>query len=126
VRSLSDAERRRIAAYINLDMVGSPNAVEELYSDGNSRLARVLQRAAARPLRRVAAGSGSDHAPFREAGIPVNGLYTGGAEPGPGGRPRDPCYHLACDTARHVNRRVLLRMTRAASSALRTLSIRHK
>ena len=49
--------------------------------------------------------------------MPVNGLYTGSTERGPGGRPRDPCYHLACDTLDNVNRPVLLRMARTAERA---------
>jgi Zn-dependent M28 family amino/carboxypeptidase len=122
VRSLARDERRRIRAYINLDIVGSPNAVPELYADGDARLARVLRSAAGRSLGGVAAGGSSDHAPFEEAGVPVNGLYTGSTERGPGGRPRDPCYHLACDTVENVDQAVLLRMARAAADALRELS----
>ncbi|HET8822273.1 MAG TPA: M20/M25/M40 family metallo-hydrolase [Thermoleophilaceae bacterium] len=122
VRSLSQEERRRIAAYLNFDMLGSPNAVTDLYVDGAPELNRVLRRVAGLPLGSVAAGGSSDHAPFADAGIPVSGLYTGGPEQGRGGRPRDPCYHLACDTADNVDREVLLRMARAATSALRTLS----
>ncbi len=126
VRSLSEAARRRIAAYLNFDMVGSPNAVTELYVDGDPGLNRVLRRTAGRPLGSVAAGGSSDHAPFQSAGVPVSGLYTGGPERGPGGRPRDPCYHLACDTQDNVDRRVLLRMTRAMAEALDLLSARHR
>jgi aminopeptidase Y len=122
VRSLARDERRRIRAYINLDMVGSPNAVPEFYADGDARLAGVLRSAAGRSLGGVAAGGSSDHAPFQEAGVPVNGLYTGSTERGPGRRPRDPCYHLACDTVENVDQAVLLRMARAAAEALRRLS----
>ncbi len=56
--------------------------------------------------------------------MPVSGLYTGANERGPGGRPRDACYHLACDTVERVNRPVLLRMARAAAEALKPLSAR--
>jgi Peptidase family M28/PA domain len=126
VRSLDRDERRRISAYLNFDMVGSPNAVPELYADGDAKLGRVLRRAAGRPLGTVEVGGSSDHAPFAAAGVPVSGLYTGADEPGPGGRPRDACYHLACDTVERVNRPVLLRMARAASEALSRLSARHK
>jgi hypothetical protein len=126
VRSLDREARRRIRAYVNLDMVGSPNAVPELYADGNARVGRVLRRAAGSSLGRVAAGRSSDHAPFAAAGVPVNGLYTGSTEPGPGGRPRDPCYHLACDTLDNVNRPVLLGMARAAAEALRDISAQAK
>jgi Iap family predicted aminopeptidase len=126
VRSLGRAGRRRIAVYLNLDMVGSPNAVGEVYGDGDPRLERLLRRAFGRRLAAVEAGGGSDHAPFQEAGVAIGGLYTGGPERGPGGRPRDPCYHLACDTARNVDRRTLLRMARAAAEAVETLSARHR
>jgi Zn-dependent M28 family amino/carboxypeptidase len=124
VRSLSREERRRIAAYLNFDMLGSPNAVTELYVDGAPELNRVLRRVAGRPLGSVAAGGSSDHAPFADAGIPVSGLYTGGPEQGNGGRPRDPCYHLACDTAANVDDAVLLRMARAAADAIERVSAR--
>ena len=124
VRSLDDAERRRTRAYVNLDMVGSPNPVPEVYSDGDARVGAVLRRAVGGGVGGIVAGQASDHASFQAAGIPVNGLYTGSTEAGPGGRPRDPCYHLACDTTRNVDRAMLLRMARAAAKALRELSAR--
>jgi Iap family predicted aminopeptidase len=126
VRALSGAERRRISGYLNFDMVGSPNAVPEVYVDGDPKLNRLLRDAAGRPLGTVAAGGNSDHAPFQSADVPVSGLYTGGPERGPGGEARDSCYHLACDTGDRVDRRVLLRMARAVAEALRVLSERHK
>jgi aminopeptidase S len=103
-------------------MVGSPNPVAELYRDGDPRLGRVLRRAVGRPLGGIAAGQSSDHAPFQAAGIPINGLYTGSTERARGGRARDPCYHLACDTLADVNRAELLLMARATARALRLLS----
>ena len=125
VDSLDREERRRIRAYVNLDMVGSPNAVPQLYGDGDSELEGVVRRAArSTKLRAVSAGASSDHAPFDAAGIPVTGLYTGSNERGPGGRARDPCYHLACDTERNVDRQVLLRMAKIAARVLETLSAR--
>ena len=48
----------------------------------------------------------------------MNGLYTGSSESGPGGRPRDPCYHLPCDQFGNVDPEVLLRMARATVRAL--------
>jgi Iap family predicted aminopeptidase len=124
VRSLDDGERRRIAAYLNFDMVGSPNARPAVYSDGDPGLARVLRRAAGRRLPGASTGGSSDHAPFRSAGIPVNGLYTGASERGPGGEPRDPCYHRGCDRLRNVDQAVLAEMAAAAVKALRRLSAR--
>jgi aminopeptidase S len=124
VRELSEAQRREITAYLNLDMVGSPNAVPAVYSDGAPRLARLLRRLYPGPERGVLTGNRSDHSPFESAGVPVNGLYTGANERGPGGEPRDPCYHLPCDTLANVNRAVLLRMARTTAAALAELAAR--
>jgi Zn-dependent M28 family amino/carboxypeptidase len=122
VRSLDAAERKLIAAYLNFDMLGSPNAVSSIYTGGDPGLERALRRAAGIPLEDENIGANSDHAPFEAAGIPIGGLYTGAAEEGPGGRPRDPCYHRPCDTLRNVDRAVLLRMARAASEAVESVS----
>jgi Zn-dependent M28 family amino/carboxypeptidase len=123
VRSLSARERGRIAGYVNLDMVGSLNAMREVY-DGAAPIARALRRALSGPAARRRMGASSDHAPFRRAGIPVGGLYTGAAERGPDGRPRDPCYHRRCDTVDNVQRRVLVETARAAAEAVGDLSRR--
>jgi len=124
VRSLSRARRREIRAYLTLDMVGSPNAVPAVYSDGDPRLARLLRRVHPGRERGVLTGNRSDHSAFESAGVPVNGLYTGANEEGPGGRHRDPCYHLPCDTLRNVDLEVLLPMARATARALERLARR--
>ena len=127
VNSLGRGDRRSIRAYLNFDMLGSPNPVAELYKDGDARLGGVLRRAAAGRLGGIAAGESSDHAPFEAAGIPVNGLYTGSTERGPrGAAPRDPCYHLGCDRVGDLDRAVLLRMARTTARALEALSARHR
>jgi hypothetical protein len=122
VRSLSAAQQREIAAYLNFDMLGSPNAVPAIYSDGNQRLGRLLRRVHPGRERGVLVGNRSDGSPFENAGVPVNGLYSGAEEPGPGGKPRDPCYHLPCDTFANVNMGSLLPMARAAARALYLLA----
>ena len=122
VGSLSRGDRREIAAYLNLDMVGSPNAVPAVYGDGDAGLTRLLRRVHPGEEVAVTAAGRSDHAPFDDAGIPVAGLYTGSEERGPGRRPRDPCYHLPCDTLANVDREVLLRMARATARALGELT----
>lgn len=121
VRTLPRERRKQIAAYVNLDMVGSPNAVPSVYSDADERLTRVLRRAHPGREAGVPAEGRSDHGPFADAGIAVGGFYTGAQERGPGGRPRDPCYHVPCDRLANVNRRVLLRMARATAAALREI-----
>ena len=90
VRGLSDAERDQIDAYLNLDMVGSPNAVAAVYSDGDQRLGRLLRRVHPGPERGILVGNRSDSSAFQGAGVPINGLYTGADERGPGGGARDP------------------------------------
>jgi Zn-dependent M28 family amino/carboxypeptidase len=122
VRRLSDARLREIAAYLNFDMVGSPNAVPAVYSDGDERLGRLLRRAHPGRERGVLVGNRSDGSAFQGHDIPINGLYTGATERAPNGRRRDPCYHLPCDTLDNVDRTVLLRMARAAARALGQLA----
>jgi hypothetical protein len=122
VRSLSDEQRREIGAYLNLDMVGSPNAVPAVYSDGTPALARLLRELYPGPERGVLTGNRSDHAAFESAGVAVSGLYTGANERGPGGRQRDPCYHLPCDTLANVDTGELLVMARTTARALGQLA----
>ena len=95
VASLSAAERRRIAGYVNLDMVGSPNAVRYVYGKGPVREA-LEQALRARRLAfdEIEIGASSDHAPFKGAGISAAGLYSGSesararARPAPTAAPR--------------------------------------
>ena len=144
VGDLSPADRQRIALYLNLDMVGSPNPVYLAYDgddsdrtgagpgpDGSATVERVL-------LEQLAAvgvqGQGtdfdgrSDYGPFIEAGIPSGGLFTGAEEPktpeqakvfgGTAGKAADPCYHQACDRIDNVDRTALDRNVHAFAGAL--------
>jgi Zn-dependent M28 family amino/carboxypeptidase len=122
VRSLSRDQRHEIADYLNFDMLGSPNAVPAVYSDGDERLGALLRKVHPGDERGVLVGNRSDGSSFEQAGIPVNGLYSGADEPGQGGRPRDPCYHLPCDTVANVDMGSLLPMASAAARALYLLS----
>jgi Zn-dependent M28 family amino/carboxypeptidase len=129
VASLSRAERRRIAGYVNLDMVGSPNAVRYVYGSGAVRAA-LEQALQARGLSfdKISIVAASDHAPFERAGIPAAGLYSGGEERktarqaraygGQAGRPLDSCYHRRCDMLRRVDPKVLAQLADAAGRAL--------
>jgi len=119
VRGLSAAERGRIAAYLNLDMVGSPRPGRGVYSDADPEIELMLRRLVGVDAEEENAGGASDHAPFQRAGIPVGGLFTGA------GPPHDPCYHRACDDIDNVNLRILARMTRAAAEAVERLSARN-
>jgi Iap family predicted aminopeptidase len=119
VRELSEAERERIVAYVNLDMVGSPQPARGVYSDADPGIERLLRRLVGARAEEENASGRSDHAPFERAGIPVGGLFTGA------GRPHDPCYHRACDDLSNVNVRVLVQMARATAEAVERLSARH-
>src|SRR5829696_8498307 len=129
VDSLAPAERRRIAGYVNLDMVGSPNAVRFVYGAGRVRAAlEAALRARGLRFERTSVHGASDHAPFARAGISVGGLYSGAQERktarqaraygGRAGRPLDPCYHRRCDTFGRVDRRMLEQLAGAAGRAL--------
>jgi Zn-dependent M28 family amino/carboxypeptidase len=135
VEGLSAQERRAIVAYLDLDMVAAPNFARFVIADppmvasaaeGNARIRRLFVRyfesrgLAAAP---IDTGSGSDQAPFAQAGIPIGGLFAGSitlktpkqadAYGGEAGEPMDACYHQPCDTIRNVSG-VALRQSYAA------------
>ena len=133
VRGLSETERRRLRSYVNLDMVGSPNAVLETYGRGDTEAALRRELDARGPAPdRSSIGGASDHASFQRAGIEVGGVFTGASERvGAGaarrfgaraGRPADACYHRACDTLQNVDRPMLERVADSVEAALRSLA----
>jgi Zn-dependent M28 family amino/carboxypeptidase len=129
VEGLSQAERDRIALYMNYDMVGSPNyifmvydadqstfeapvavppgstAIEDLYESYYTKIGE--------PYDDTAFSGRSDYQAFIEAGIPSGGLFTGAEEVktpeqqaiwgGTAGVQFDPCYHEACDDLDNVD-----------------------
>src|SRR5919107_2722921 len=133
VRTLSDAERRRLRSYVNLDMIASPNAVLETYGSGDTEAAlrRALDARGPAPAS-SSTGGASDHAAFQRAGVEVGGVFTGASERVDGaqarrfgadaGRSADPCYHRACDTLANANRPMLERVTDAVEAAVRELA----
>ncbi len=142
VGALTPEEASTIEAYLNFDMLGSPNGVREIYdASGTSRpagsgvleeLLREALAAAGQTSEVVDIGGASDHLPFSELGIPVGGLFSGASEikseaqaaqfGGTAGMPTDPCYHLACDTAANIDRQGLEPLARAAAWALGRLA----
>jgi aminopeptidase S len=122
VRGLSGADAQRIRAYLNLDMVGSPNAARFVYqgfgnepggvADGITQSLLAAFDALDAPAIPVDLGGGSDHAQFDARGIPTGGVFSG-LSPlteeeaslfgGVAGEPADPCYHLACDVRSNVD-----------------------
>jgi len=141
VSELSDAERNRITAYLNFDMVASPNYMRLVYGDnlGNVENPAAIKNLfldyfAERDLETdlIDLSGRSDHGPFERAGIPVGGLFTG-AEMikdreaarlfgGDAGEPADPCYHLACDDISNINEESLDQLSDAIAFSVASLA----
>jgi hypothetical protein len=115
VRGLSAAERRRIRAYVNLDMVGSPDAKAEVYAgagEAGRRIEAALREGLPDGAGEENLGGASDHASFAGAGIPVGGIFTG----------LDDCYHRACDRIGNVDVALAAANARATADALVALA----
>ena len=135
VEGLDSAEVGSIEAYLNLDMLGSPNGVREIYSGAETTRPTESQAIAglfSSALDRaglsssvVEVSSGADHASFNNFSIPTGGLFSGANEiktpeqaalfGGTAGVPEDPCYHLACDTVDNIDPVLLEEMARAGA-----------
>ncbi|GGP65099.1 M20/M25/M40 family metallo-hydrolase [Saccharothrix coeruleofusca] len=137
VENLPAAERSRIKAYLNFDMIGSPNPGYFVYSAsgqpaGSLALQETLQAALAVPTELTSVGGRSDHAAFARAGIPVGGLFTGAEVTktsaqaqkwgGTAGVAFDRCYHRSCDTTANIDATALDRNSDAIAQALWTLA----
>ena len=129
VEGLSQAERDRIAVYLNYDMVGSPNYIFMVYDADQSTfeapvaippgstaiedLYESYYTLIGEPYDDTEFSGRSDYEAFILAGIPSGGLFTGAEEVktpeqvaiwgGTAGDQFDPCYHLACDTFDNVD-----------------------
>ena len=133
VEDLSEAERDRIALYMNYDMIGSPNYIFMVYDanestfpapvpipPGSTAIELVYERFytfVGEPYDDSEVSGRSDYQAFIEAGIPSGGLFTGAEEiktaeqqaiwGGTAGAQFDPCYHEACDTFANVSLKAL-------------------
>ena len=131
VAGLSQAEKDRIALYMNFDMVGSPNYIFMVYDadestfdapagvtipPGSSQIEDVFESfytLRSEPYDDTAFDGRSDYQAFINNGIPAAGLFTGAEGRktaaqtaiwgGTTGAQYDPCYHQACDTFANNN-----------------------
>jgi Zn-dependent M28 family amino/carboxypeptidase len=129
VNGLSQAEKDRIALYLNFDMVGSPNYVfmtqdadqssftaPVAVPDGSIEIEDLFESfytLRGEPYDDAAFDGRSDYQAFIVNDIPAGGLFTGAevrktAEQqaiwgGTVGAQFDPCYHEACDTFANNN-----------------------
>jgi Zn-dependent M28 family amino/carboxypeptidase len=124
-----------LSAYLNLDMLGSVNAVPMVYAnagspDGSSAITSFLVawlQAAGVPAETEDLGGGSDHFFFAQAGVPIGGIFSGATEEvtpeqaeandGVAGEPMDACYHLGCDTVENVDAEQTATYAQAAAAA---------
>jgi Zn-dependent M28 family amino/carboxypeptidase len=133
VNGLNQAEKDRIALYLNFDMVGSPNYIFMVYDgdqssfpapvavpDGSVAIEDLFESfytLSGEPYDDAEFSGRSDYQAFILNGIPAGGLFTGAevrktAEQqaiwgGTTGAQFDPCYHLACDTFANNNNHAL-------------------
>ncbi|MCO1656591.1 M28 family peptidase [Pseudonocardia humida] len=148
VASLPPAELEKIYAYLNFDMVASPNYVNFLYdgddSDaagagpgpaGSAQIEDVFEKFFAdrgQPFEGTDFNGRSDYGPFIAAGIPAGGTFTGAegvkteeqaaTYGGTAGQPYDSCYHEACDTTGNINDEALDLHSDAIATATFTLA----
>jgi Zn-dependent M28 family amino/carboxypeptidase len=149
VDHLTEAERAKIALYLNFDMIASPNYVRFVYDGDNSKFPVGPGAAAGPPgsgdiealfhsyfagvnlaSAETAFSGRSDYGRFIFYGIPSGGLFTGAegtktaAEAavfgGTAGVAYDHCYHQACDTFANVNQQGLEEMGDAVAHAVIT------
>ncbi|MGW0874364.1 M28 family metallopeptidase [Streptomyces sp. NPDC002740] len=135
VNNLSSANRARISGYLNFDMIGSPNPGYFVYDDDPAieKTFKDYFTGLGVPTEIETEGDGrSDHAPFKNAGVPVGGLFSGAdylktaAQAakwgGTAGRAFDRCYHSSCDTTANIDDTALNRNADALAYAVWTLS----
>ncbi|MFH9743767.1 M28 family metallopeptidase [Streptomyces anulatus] len=135
VNNLPSTERSKLSGYLNFDMIGSPNAGYFVYDD-DPVIEKTFKDYFAGlnvPTEIETEGDGrSDHAPFKNVGVPVGGLFTGAGYTksaaqaqkwgGTAGQAFDRCYHSSCDNLSNINDTALDRNSDAAAHAIWTLS----
>ncbi|MFG2588602.1 M28 family metallopeptidase [Streptomyces sp. NPDC048438] len=135
VNNLATAERSKLAGYLNFDMIGSPNPGYFVYDDDPviEQTFKDYYAGLSIPTEIETEGDGrSDHAPFKNAGVPVGGLFSGADYTktsaqaqkwgGTAGQSFDRCYHSSCDTTANINDTALDRNSDAVAHAVWTLS----
>ncbi|GAA3900448.1 hypothetical protein GCM10022244_08300 [Streptomyces gulbargensis] len=134
VNQLPTTERSKFAGYLNFDMIGSPNPGYFVYDDDPviEKTFKDYFAGLGVPTEIETEGDGrSDHASFKNVGIPVGGLFTGASRVktsaqvtkwGGTATAFDRCYHSSCDTTSNINDTALDRNSDAIAHALWTLS----
>ncbi|MEC4017615.1 M28 family metallopeptidase [Streptomyces sp. H27-D2] len=135
VDKLSTGDRSKIGGYLNFDMIGSPNPGYFVYDDDPAIEKTFKDWYAAKDIKTEIETEGdgrSDHASFKNAGIPVGGLFSGADYKktqeqadkwgGKAGEAFDPCYHASCDTTANIDDKALDTNSDAIADAVWQLS----
>jgi aminopeptidase S len=134
VNNLPTTERAKIGGYLNFDMIGSPNPGYFVYDDDPTieKTFKDYFAGLGVPTEIETEGDGrSDHASFKNVGIPVGGLFTGASRTKTSAQVQkwggtttafDRCYHSSCDTTANINDTALDRNSDAIAHAIWTLS----
>ncbi|RSS37647.1 M28 family metallopeptidase [Streptomyces sp. WAC08241] len=135
VNNLATTERSKIKGYLNFDMIGSPNPGYFVYDDDPTIEKTFKDYYAGLGIQTEIETEGdgrSDHAPFKNVGVPVGGLFSGADYTktsaqaqkwgGTAGQAFDRCYHSSCDTTANINDTALDRNSDAIAHAVWTLS----
>ncbi|WBB59234.1 M28 family metallopeptidase [Streptomyces sp. WMMC500] len=135
VSNLPSADRAALSGYLNFDMIGSPNPGYFVYDDDPAieKVFKDYYAGLGVPTEIETEGDGrSDHAAFKNVGVPVGGLFTGASRTksaaqaakwgGTAGQAFDRCYHSSCDTTANVNDTALDRNSDALAHAVWTLA----
>ncbi|KAJ6593893.1 hypothetical protein B0H19DRAFT_1092615 [Mycena capillaripes] len=151
VEQLSQAERDKVVAYINIDMSASPNYILAIQDNDNSggqrppwipappigsnaieKLLQGVYESMSLNYTGFAIAENSDHASFMANGIPMGALETGAGGSktdleaqlfgGVAWEPYDSCYHMSCDTINNLSPEALINNARAVARALAILA----
>ncbi|MFD3802332.1 M28 family metallopeptidase [Streptomyces sp. NPDC058611] len=131
VNNLPTAERAKFAGYLNFDMIGSPNPGYFVYDDDPTIEQTFKNYYAGLGVATEIETEGdgrSDHASFKNVGIPVGGLFTGASRTktaaqvqkwgGTSGQAFDRCYHSSCDSLTNISDTALDRNADAIAYAI--------
>jgi Zn-dependent M28 family amino/carboxypeptidase len=142
VESLSPAEALKIRAYLNFDMIASPNYVHQIYDgdgsaygltgpSGSGQIEAFFEQYFTRvgvPYNATEFNGRSDYGPFLDANIPAGGTTTGADEiktekeaaiwGGVAGEILDQNYHQATDTVENLDEEAWLLHARGIAAAV--------
>ncbi|TDU84549.1 Zn-dependent metalloprotease [Kribbella voronezhensis] len=137
VGQLSSTDRSKIKAYLNFDMVASPNAgyfINNITSTTGKVLKAFYDGLSLQPEEDVEGAGRSDDASFSNVGIATSGLASGASARkttaqaqkwgGTANSAYDSCYHSACDKyPTNINTTVLDRAADATAYAVWNLAV---